>query len=338
MIISEQDQNIILQDTVRISRDTTIILDTVSAGSVIPADTVIQISTGQEIPVKISAAADTVSVSRINPLGEIIYPDSAGADISFFSDHSIFFPFSFIGKSENKENQQTGMITTGLREGRPVEPQPFNHDWIIIIALASAFIYSTLSAIPGKLFHNAKTFLLFKGIGDPSSRERGSFFQWQTILINIVSFSGAALFAYSAADYFNFYPFGISGILLWLIFLGLIIMAVLIRNVICILLGGITGERAVFSEYCATIYHSYHITGFILFLLTVLVIYTNFPSPQILLYTGLFAVLVAYLMRILRLLFIFLKCNISIFYLILYLCALEFLPVLVVLKYLTDLF
>jgi hypothetical protein len=338
MIISEQDQNIILQDTVRISQDTTIIKATAPADSAILADKVRSISTGQKIPVNITAVADTVSVSKRHPFGEIIYPDSSGADISFFSDHSIFFPFSFIGKSESKEYQKTGGITTGLHEGRLIDPQPFNDDWIIIIVLVSAFIYSTLSAIPGRLFHNAKTFLLFKGIGDPSSRERGNFFQWQTILINIVSFSGAALFAYCTADYFHFYPFGISGILLWFIFLGLILMADLIRIVICILLGSITGESAVFSEYCSTVSHSYHITGFILFLITVLVVYSTFPSPQILLYSGLFAVLAAYFMRVLRLFFIFLKRNISIFYLILYLCALEFLPALVVLKYLTDLF
>ncbi len=338
MIISEQDQNIILQDTVRILQDTTLTKATAPADSAGLADTVKSISTGQETLIKKPSAADTVSVSRRNPFGEIIFPDSISGDISFLHDHSLYFPFSLTGKIETKENQKTGIITSGLHEGRVIKPQPFNDDWIIIIVLAAAFIYPTLSAFPGRLFHNVKTFLLFKGIGDPSSRERGVFFNWQTILINIVSFWCTALFAYCTADYYNFYPFGISGLLLWIIFFGLILFMVLIRHLICSLLGGITGEKAVFSEYSATVYQSYHISGFILFLLAVLIVYTTFPAPQILLYAGLFAVSLAYLMRITRLLFIFLKCNISIFYLILYLCALEFLPVLVVLKNLTGLF
>ena len=44
-----------------------------------------------------------------------------------------------------------------------------------------------------------------------------------------------------------------------------------------------------------------------------------------------------YLVRVIRLLIIFLNRNISIFYLILYLCALEILPVLIVVKYFTGL-
>ena len=215
MIISEQDQNIILQDTVRILQDTTLTETTAPADSAGLADTVLSISTGQAMRIK-NAVGDTISVSRRNPFGEIIYPDSTSRNVSFFSDHSIFFPFSFVGKSENKEYQKPGIITTGLHEGRNIEQQPFKADWIIIIVLAAALIYATLSALPGSLFHNAKSFLIFKGIGDPSSRDRGVFFQWQTILINIVSFSGAALFAYCTADYYHFYPFGISGILLWL--------------------------------------------------------------------------------------------------------------------------
>ena len=47
--------------------------------------------------------------------------------------------------------------------------------------------------------------------------------------------------------------------------------------------------------------------------------------------------LLMYSIRVIRLLIIFLNRNISIFYLILYLCALEILPVLIVVKYFTGL-
>ena len=337
MIISEQDQNIIRQDSVRQSQDTSIkiIIPADSAG---PAGTAKSINSVQAIRGEIHAIADTTTVSRRNYLNEIIHSDTTNRNLPVFNDHSLFFPFSFIGKSENRVYQKTGIITSDLREGKAIPPQPFNDDWIIIIVLASAFIYSTLSVFPGRIFHNVKAFLFFKGIGDPSSRERGIFFQWQTILINIVSFSAAALFAYCTADYYGFHLFRISGILLWLMFFGLIHLIVIIRHMLCSLLGSITGENAVFREYSATVYQSYHVTGFFLLLITVLVSYTTFPAPQTLLYSGIVAVSAAYLLRILRLLLIFLKRNISIFYLILYLCALEFLPALMVLKYLTDLF
>ena len=338
MIISEQDQNNIRQDSVRQIKDTSLKEIIIPADSAEPTGPAKSIITVQAIRGEVPVIADTTSVSLRNYLSEIIYSDTTNRNLPVFNDHSLFFPFSFIRKNENKVYQKTGIITSNLREGKAIPPQPFNDDWIIVIVLAAAFIYSTLSAFPGRTFHNVKAFLFFKGIGDPSSRDRGAFFQWQSILINIVSFSGAALFAYCTADYFGFYPFGISGIKLWLMLLGLIHLLVIIRHMLCLLLGSITGENALFGEYSATVYQSYHITGFFLLLITVLVSYTTFPAPQTLLFSGLFAVSAAYLLRILRLLLIFLKRNISIFYLILYLCALEFLPVLIVLKYLTDLF
>lgn len=293
MIISEPEQNIILQDTVRIIQDTT--------------------------SVKTLGTADSAVLIKI-------------------PDHSLYFPFTWLEKNGSGGFGKTEVITSNLREGRLIEPQPFDDDWIVVVALAAAFIYATLSALPGRLFQNIKSFLLFKGIGDPSSRERKGAFHWHPILINLVSFSASALFAYCLADYYNFNPFGVTGFLLWVLFLGLLLILVFIRRSVCVLMGSITGEREVFGEYGNTIYNSYHISGFVLFLLSVLILYTTFPAPRILMMTGIVAVSAAYLIRVLRLLLIFLKRNISILYFILYLCALEFLPVLVVLKYLTDLF
>lgn len=338
MIISEQDTTIILQDTVRKLQETTSTIITPPADSAGPGDTAFSVRSANELNLSVTGVQDTASVSIRDPFYDIIFSDTLSPGISVFSDHPLFFPFTLIKKSENAETGKAIIITSGLHEGKALEPQPFRDDWIIIIVLASAFIYSTLSAVPGRLFHNIKAFLLFRGIGDPALRERGIFSQWQSILANVVSFSGISLFAYCSAAYYGFYPVGLSGILLWIIIFGLLILLVLLRHLICILLGGTTGEKTVFGEYCATVYHSCQITGFILFLLTILLVYTSFPAPQVILQSGLFIVLAAYFMRVLRLFLIFLKRNISILYFILYLCALEFLPVLVVLKYFTDLF
>ena len=52
---------------------------------------------------------------------------------------------------------------------------------------------------------------------------------------------------------------------------------------------------------------------------------------------GIIIIGLMYLIRVVRLLIIFLNRNISIFYLILYLCALEILPGLIIVKYFTGL-
>jgi len=185
---------------------------------------------------------------------------------------------------------------------------------------------------------DAKIFLFYKGIGDIASRDRGASISWQSGIINLISFSNAALLIYCAAEYYNFVPFSINGILLWLLFLGILISLALIRYIVCYLVGNISGEIAVFGEYTATVFQSFRITGFIFLCLTILLAYTNLLPAVAIFYTGLVFTSAFYLMRVIRLFLIFLKRNVSILYLILYLCALEFLPVLIVLKYLTDLF
>jgi hypothetical protein len=102
--------------------------------------------------------------------------------------------------------------------------------------------------------------------------------------------------------------------------------------------GWLSGQKEVLDEYIITIYQTYRYMAFACFILVVLLAYTNFVPPKILFLAGYFSFAVLYLMRLARLFLIFLRRNVSIFYLILYLCALEFLPVAVIIKYVTGLF
>jgi hypothetical protein len=65
--------------------------------------------------------------------------------------------------------------------------------------------------------------------------------------------------------------------------------------------------------------------------------YTAVVPENFLLGAGIAILLVFYLLRTFRLFLIFLKRNISVLYLILYLCALEILPVLILIRYFNQL-
>lgn len=281
---------------------------------------------------------DSTSAAREGAYPGMLICRTGDLTEAFYRDKSVRFPYSFLKAAEKTDQQNDKVITEHLRDGEIIPPQPFDADWIIFLLIIPAFIYSSLKAFPGKLIGNVKSFILFKGIGDPSSREKGTFFNWHSGLVNLVSFSSVALFLFLAADYHEFIPFGIQGIGLWLLLFALTAFMVTVRIIVCFILGMISGEKSVFGEYAATIFQSYHITGFILFIISVLLVYTSLFPPVGLLNTGFLLAALVYLMRIFRLLLIFLKQDVSIFYLILYLCALEFLPALIVLRYLTNLF
>ena len=52
-------------------------------------------------------------------------------DTSIVSGQPVFFPFTFIKKSEDRGSGKAGIITSNLREGKEFEQEPFRDDWII---------------------------------------------------------------------------------------------------------------------------------------------------------------------------------------------------------------
>ncbi|MGD0753970.1 MAG: DUF4271 domain-containing protein, partial [Bacteroidales bacterium] len=96
-------------------------------------------------------------------------------------------------------------------------------------------------------------------------------------------------------------------------------------------------EKEVFMKYLFGIYQSYRYGAIFLFVIIILMSYTRILPVRDYIISGIIVLGLMYLLRVIRLLIIFINRNISIFYLILYLCALEILPVLIVVKYFTGL-
>jgi hypothetical protein len=99
-----------------------------------------------------------------------------------------------------------------------------------------------------------------------------------------------------------------------------------------------SGERDVFREYVIGVYQSYRISAMILLVIVVLLSYTILMPVKVYFTAGIIAFFIIYSIRVVRLLIIFINRKLSIFYLILYLCALEILPVGITVKYFTGLF
>ncbi len=170
---------------------------------------------------------------RRNPFHDVIFSNPESGAVRFDQDYSNRFPFLFIEINRKREAETMAALTENLKDGKLISPRPFHNDWIILVILASAFLYATLSAFYGKLFQDVKRFLLFSGIGDPASRETGALFHWKSTLFNLISFLNIALFIYFTAEYYGFIPDGISGIVFWLISFTVLILAVTMRYILC---------------------------------------------------------------------------------------------------------
>ena len=338
MIIFEQDLEIILQDSISQQTDSSTKELKISIDPIPERESV---STGKfsfsekEDPPELY---DTTSVCLRNSIVDVTFFDSTNALNQIGKQAPDNFPFLFIEKNRDLEMKSKLILQTHLKNGKEIPAKLLNDDWIIVIVIISIFIYAIINTLPKKLTHEVKSFFLFRNTGDPSLSDTGELFHWQSTLFNLVSFLNLALFAYLATAHYNIIPDTIPRFLFWLILLLIIISAATLRHIICYITGKACGESIAFNEYILTNYLFYRHLAFILFFISILLCYTTFLSAESLFFIGFITTIIFYLVRLIKLFLIFIKKNFSVFYLILYLCALEFLPVGVLIKYLTGLF
>jgi hypothetical protein len=290
------------------------------------------IKTGNEV------LADTTSVCKRNIIADITFNDSTNFITTIDPGFRNSFPFTFTEKNMGRQVEAKATLVKHLKTGQNIPAQPLHNDWIILIILISSFLFSLIRATSRNLFPGIIRFFLFRGIQDPSSRDLGGLFNWQSTVLNLASFLIIGLFMYCLALFNDFIPAGLTSMKGYLISLGIIISAVTLRHIVCLITGNISGQRDVFGEYLVGVYQSYRLSAMVLFIIIILLSYTLVLPTRLYFISGIIALGVMYLIRIIRLLIIFINRNISIFYLILYLCALEILPVGISVKYFTGLF
>lgn len=281
--------------------------------------------------------ADTTASGRQTWVPDVTYNNPA---IEIFQPDSVSlkgFPFSFVEMGRKLGEESNTALVRHLKEGSEIPKREYESDWILPVCLISAFLYAVLRATSAGVFRGLLRFISFRGISDTGSRNTGELFRWQSTLLNSASFLNLSIFVYLATIKYDLQMAGVHGILVWLICLSIIITATTIRHFICIITGKASGEDEVFREYLVGVYEAYRIAGLISFLIILLILYTAFLPVTILFYSGFCLIGLLYLVRVLRLFLIFINRHVSIFYLILYLCALEILPVLILVKYVTGL-
>jgi hypothetical protein len=280
---------------------------------------------------------DTTSVSNRNSIADITFYDSNNIATRVDPLYKDRFPFAFTEKSRQMEAVLRASVVKQLKPGREIPLKPLHDDWIILIILIVIFLFSLVRKSSKNMLPGLTRFFLFRGINDPSSRDIGGLFQWESTIKNLISFLIFGLFAYSAASFYNFIPSAITGIIFWIISVMSVISAITLRHIICIITGSASGEKDLFRDYLDGIYQYYRFSALFLFVIIILMSYTTIFPVNSYFIAGIIVLGILYLIRIMRLFMIFLTRNISIFYLILYLCALEILPVVISVRYISGL-
>jgi hypothetical protein len=280
---------------------------------------------------------DTISVCRRNSIEDVTFYDRNNLISRIELPHRDAFPFLFTAKGRVIREEAKATLVKHLRAGDEIPLRPLHDDWIILVILFSTFLFTIIRQSSATLFQGVQKFFLFRGVNSPAPRDAGGIFTLESTLKNLISFLILGLFGYTAASFYNVIPSAAGGILFWLIAVVIVIAAVSLRHLVCIVTGFASGEREMFTEYLLGIYQFYRFSAVLIFVVIILISYSTMFSLESCFIAGAIVLGTLYLIRVIRLFIIFINKNISLFYLILYLCALEILPVVICVKYFSGL-
>lgn len=223
---------------------------------------------------------------------------------------------------------------TGRESGILITEDIFRSDWVFLLLIAPVLLYLLVSTVDkysltriikivfSNKFSSSKYRMITPG---------NEFFQMMLGILSLISIS---TWLYFLELYFDLHFFGLSDYRLLLFNLLLAVLAIAFRYVINKMVALISRSQDSFGEYFFNISRSYKLMGILLMIFNFFISYMVSIPDKYLVYISLLFVSILVLLRVIRFFYIFMKRRFSLFYMILYLCALEIFPVLLLIKYL----
>lgn len=207
-------------------------------------------------------------------------------------------------------------------------------DWLPGLLLVSLFTFSWIKMIYQKYVVQVVTSLVNYQVSIRLLREKNVLFRNMSIGLNFVFALNIGLFIFFYIQCYSLNQINSNNFLSTLIYCTGIIVLYNLKTTVCKLLGNLFLVKEQFAEYVHNI-HLYN-KNIGLFLFPIVIAYpyiTNNQIKPIIINIGLAIVIGMSLLLIYRGFQIIMRSGVSIFYLILYLCAVEILPVLLLVKY-----
>ena len=210
-------------------------------------------------------------------------------------------------------------------------------NWILYITLILLISVAWIRLIYTKFILN-----IFKSTVNYSTAQKlftdpGIVQKRVSMVLHFIYLISGGLYIYLLFDSFGWYPFELSGIYLLLACSGFLAGLIILRYILLSLTGYIFRRERIFSEYLFHHFLINKVLGVVLLPFIIAIAYTQGMVNEVIIYSSFIAVSITYILRISRAIIFIFRNVISLFYLILYLCAVEILPILVVIKFLITL-
>jgi hypothetical protein len=209
-------------------------------------------------------------------------------------------------------------------------------DWITILLLGSFLLLGWVRLFNKKYLTSlVKSVLSFKE-SNTLYREKNSLMVRASFIINFLFVSNISVFTIQIRHYFDLNLSGLEDYKLYFFAMASFLTLYVFRAISSFFIGNVFLKQKLFSEY----FHNANIftknTGIFLFPVVIALQFFTYEYIGIIIYTGIIIAGLLYILQVFRAIQINIKKNVSIFYMILYLCAFEFSPFLIVYKVLLS--
>jgi Domain of unknown function (DUF4271) len=238
-------------------------------------------------------------------------------DISAIIEEKSFLENNFISKNSNNTNYDFTQ-------------------WILGILIFVTILFSWIRVFNNKHLKSLYSALLNNQWSKKLFEEKNVVSQRISFVLNLLFCLNLSLLIIFLLVYFNYSLSGLSGFQSYLLVLAAITLLFIGKYIVLNIIGWLALAKNHFGEYIHNVFLFYKIYG--LFLLPILWIipFVEENIATILIYIAIGSFAIIYIWRVLRGIYNCIRINVSIFYLILYLCALEIFPVLLVYKAITS--
>lgn len=211
-----------------------------------------------------------------------------------------------------------------------------NPDWILLIFIVLLIVIAWLKLFYNKFFDQTLQSVFNRQLSSKVIRDHNIFSRRVALVLNLNFVFTTGMFFFLTSNYFGYNFLIHTGIVRYLFICGIITSLLLARFFITNVTGIVFNRNTLFKEYLHEILLTYKNAGIYLIPLAIGIAYITTEIKIYLIYSGLAVLLIAYVWRFFKGFQIIINKDILIFYLILYLCTLEILPVLIAYRFVTG--
>ncbi len=263
------------------------------------------------------------------PKKQAILPPEWNFNLNFFTENGLTRAVTRNGFF--KQDEGSYVATTGVKPDTIVpRGRNISHlDWILGIFLVISLLFIWIRLFYGKYFATLASAVSSFQMSAKLFRERNVLVRRVSIVLDFIYFVMLSVLVYELVTHFNWISSPMSQFNLYMLLLNIIIIYSLVRIALLRITSHLFLQRSLFSEYIHNTLVINKGTGIVLFPIVITARYFPFPLISLVLAIGLGILILGAIWKIIRAYQIIRRKNVVLFYLILYLCTLEFLPLLI---------